>query len=150
MLRAATNAFVPSYLSSFRVYCRTVVSPTSTERVGDFACWQVAGGHDMLRFWPAATTALAMLTGAAVAQTSAPVGPVAPQPPGVAEPIMTVAPPIVLNGRPSEPAIVAGSESSTATTAVSGSSRQGISTDDGNASGMIVPGQPPKLVSTPE
>jgi hypothetical protein len=127
----------------------------------------------MLRFWLATTTALAMTAGVAAAQTSATVGPGAPQPLGVAEPIMTVAPPASLNGRASEPAQVTGGEGSAApftgkgagnlrlpiyteysgpmvTMAAPGSGNQGVSTDDGNATGMIVPGQPPKLVSTPE
>jgi hypothetical protein len=127
----------------------------------------------MLRFCLAATTALAMMAGVAVAQTSGTVGAVAPHSPGVGEPIMTVAPPTSLNGRPSEPAVVTGSEGSTATTtapgsggqalplhtlfsgplattASPGSGSQGVSTHEGNATGMIVPGQPPKLVSTPE
>jgi hypothetical protein len=127
----------------------------------------------MLRFWLAGTTALAMMAGVAVAQTSTTVQPIAPQSPGMAEPIMTMAPPTSLNGRPSEPAVVTDSEGSTATTtapgsgsqvlplhtlfsgpmattASPGSGSQGVSTGEGNATGMIVPGQPPKLVSTPE
>jgi hypothetical protein len=104
----------------------------------------------MLRFWLTATTALAMMTGVAIAQTPSSVGPTAPQSPGLTEPIMTVAPPASLNGRPSEPADAIGSAGSTATTSAPGSGRQGVSTDGGNATGTTVPGQPPKLVSTPE
>jgi hypothetical protein len=124
----------------------------------------------MPRFWLAATTALAMMEGVAVAQPSTTVDSVAPQSPGVAEPIMTIAPPASLNGRPSESAVVTGSTASTApvsadhlhlpiyteysgpiaTTTVTGHGGSGVSTDDGNVTGMIVPGQPPKLVSAPE
>ena len=128
----------------------------------------------MLRIWLAATTALAMMAGVAIAQTSATVGAVAPQSPGVGEPIMTISPPASLNGRPSESAVVVtGGEASTtpatvkgadnlhlpidteyrdpmATTAVTGHGSSGMLTDDGDATSTIVPGQPPKLVSTPE
>jgi hypothetical protein len=124
----------------------------------------------MPRFWLAATTALATMAGVAVAQPSTTV---APQSPGVAEPIMNTAPPAPLNERPNKSAVVTGNEGSTATTtapssgsqdlplhtlfsgpmattAVPSSGNRGVSTDKGNATGMIVPGQPPKLVSTPE
>jgi hypothetical protein len=101
----------------------------------------------MLRFSLMATTALAMATGVAAAQTPS-VGPAAPQSPGMTEPIMTVAPPASLNARPSGPVAATGSESSTATTPALGT--QGGSTDGGNAAETTVPGQPPKLVSTPE
>jgi hypothetical protein len=127
----------------------------------------------MLKTCLAATTALAMMAGVAIAQTSATVGAVAPQSPGVGEPIMTISPPASLNGRPSESAVVTGSEGSTApatvkgadnlhlpidteyrdlmaTTAVTGHGSSGMLTDDGDATSTIVPGQPPKLVSTPE
>jgi len=127
----------------------------------------------MLRFRLVVTTALTLMAGVAVAQTPTTVQPIAPQSPGMAEPIMTIAPPTSLNGRPSESAVVTDSEGSTATTTAPGSGSQGlplhtlfsgpmattafpgpgsqgVSTDNGNATGMIVPGQPPKSVSTPE
>ena len=102
----------------------------------------------MLRFPLTAATVLAMMTGVAAAQTASPVGPSAPQSPGMTEPIMTVAPPASLNAGASGPAEATGSEGSTGTTATPGS--RGVATDGGNATGTVVPGQPPKLVSTPE
>jgi hypothetical protein len=104
----------------------------------------------MLRFWLAATTALAMMTGVADAQTSPPVGPTGAQSSGVAEPIMIVAAPTPMNGRASARAESTGSEGSTGTTTAPGYGRHDVSTDGGNATGMMVPNQPPKLVSTLE
>src|SRR5277367_1224126 len=121
----------------------------------------------MLRFWLASTTAVAMIVGVAAAQTSTTAVPIAPQPPGAAEPIMTIAPPTSLhptsvNGGPSESAVATGRATSaapttagggdilhlpiytenpdaTATSAFPGSGIQGVSTDSGNATGTIVP-----------
>src|SRR5277367_3564817 len=73
----------------------------------------------MLRFWLASTTAVAMIVGVAAAQTSTTAVPIAPQPPGAAEPIMTIAPPTSLhptsvNGGPSESAVATGRATSAA------------------------------------
>jgi hypothetical protein len=117
----------------------------------------------MLRIWLAATTVVAMMTGVAVAQTSSSVGPAGPQQPGVGEPIMTsggsaVVPRYSGSMAPATPSasgnlalpMYTDYSGVMANTAIRGSGSQGMLMDDGNATGMIVPGQPPKLVSTPE
>jgi hypothetical protein len=123
----------------------------------------------MLRFWLAVSTVLALMAGIDVAQTATTVERFAPQSSGMAELIMTIAPPTLLNGRPSESAVVTGVAPVTvkggdnlrlpiyteypgpmATTTVTGHGASGMLTDDGDATSTIVPGQPPKLVSTPE
>jgi hypothetical protein len=104
----------------------------------------------MLRFWLTAATALAMMTGVAAAQMSSPVGPTAPQSTGVAEPIKIVAPPTPMIGRASAPAEAAGSAGSMGTATAPGSGGESVFTDSGIATETIVPGQPPKLVSTAE
>jgi hypothetical protein len=82
-------------------------------------------------------------------------------------------PPTSLNGRPSESAVATDSAASpanvtvkggdnlhlpiyteysgpVATPSVTGHGASGMLLDDGDATSTIVPGQPPKLVSTPE
>jgi hypothetical protein len=117
----------------------------------------------MLRLWLAATTALAMMTGVAVAQTSSSVGPTEPKPPGVGEPMMTSPGSAVVTRSEGSmaPATTPGAGNQSlpiyteysgpmAPTTVPGSGSKGMLTDGGDATSMIVPGQPPKLVSTPE
>jgi hypothetical protein len=117
----------------------------------------------MVRRWLAATTAAAMMTGVAVAQISSSVGPTGPQQPDIGDPMPT---------SPDAPVGI-GSSGSKATTIVSdfgsqslplyteysgpmatptgpGSGSPGVLMDNGNATRMIVPGQPPNLISTPE
>jgi hypothetical protein len=114
----------------------------------------------MARFWLAATMGVAMMTGAAVAQTSSPVGPGGPQQPDVKEPIMTSPGPAVVTGdsgsiattlpdpgRQGSPMYTRGSGPMAA---APGSGSQGMPIDDGNATRMLAPGQPPKLISEPE
>lgn len=118
----------------------------------------------MLRLWLAATTVVAMMTGVAVAQTSSSIGATGPQQPGVGEPIMVTSGSAVVTGYsgPMTTATVPGAGGQDlpmyytedlgpmATTIVPGSGSQDPRTYDGNAARLIVPGQPPKLVSTPE
>jgi hypothetical protein len=117
----------------------------------------------MLRFWLAATTALAMTTGIAVAQTSSTIGPTAPQQPRVEEPIMTLgasagtignvasaAPTIVPDAGNQNLPVSTGNAGPMALIPISGAGSQGMSIDNGNATSAIVPGQPPKLISAPE
>ena len=94
----------------------------------------------MLRVWLAATTVVAMMTGVAVAQTSSSVGATGPQQPGVGEPIMTSG----------GSAAVTRSDGSPAAAAIAGAGSHTRPTDGGNATTTMVPGQPPKLMSTPE
>jgi len=117
----------------------------------------------MLRFWLAATTALAMTTGVGFAQTLSTVGPAAPQQPRVEEPIMTLSGSAAATGNVASAApttvpdagnrnlpVSTGYLGSMAPIPISGGGSQGMSIDNGNATSAIVPGQPPKLVSTPE
>ena len=117
----------------------------------------------MLRCWLAATTVAIVMTSVAVAQTSSSGGPNGPQQSGVAEPIMTSPGPAVAprylgsmapttvpgSGDQGVPLYIEHSDPR-ATIAVPGSGGQWPSMEDGNAPSMIVPGQPPKLMSTPE
>jgi len=117
----------------------------------------------MLRVWLAATTVVAMMTGGAVAQTSSSVGPTGQQQPGVGEPIVTTTGSAVVprcsgsmapatpsaSGIPALPMFTE-PPGAMANTAIPGSGSQGMFMDDGNATTMIVPGQPPGLVSEPE
>lgn len=116
----------------------------------------------MARFWLAATTGVAMMTGVAVAQTASSGGPAGPQQPGVEEPIMTISPGSALvPGHAGSLAAITMPDSggqglSTYTdypgpmATAPGSGSQGMPMDDGNATRMISPGQPPKLISEPE
>ena len=117
----------------------------------------------MLRLWLVATTVVALMTGVAVAQTSSPTGPAAAQQPGAGEPLMAspgsgVVPrysgsmgPITAPGSNDQglPLYTEHPDSIVPTTD-SGFGNQGLSVEDGNGTRMIVPGQPPKLMSTPE
>lgn len=117
----------------------------------------------MVRLWLAATMVAALMTGAAVAQTSSSVGPAGPLQPGVDEPMMTslgspaeagnsgfMATPVARDpGGRSLPIYTEYSgPMGTATDPDSGS--QGGVMDNGNATRMVVPGQPPRLLTTPE
>jgi hypothetical protein len=117
----------------------------------------------MLRFWLAATTALAMTTGIALAQTLLATGPTAPQQPRVEEPIMTLSGSAAAIGNVASAAhttvpdagnqtlpVSTGNAGPMAPIPISGAGSQGMSIDNGNATSAIVPGQPPKLISTPE
>jgi hypothetical protein len=117
----------------------------------------------MLRFWLAAATALAMTTGIALAQTLSAIGPTAPQQLRVEEPIMTLsgsaatignvasaAPTTVPDAGNQNLPVSAGNAGSMAPIPISEAGTQGMSIDNGNATSAIVPGQPPKLISTPE
>ncbi len=117
----------------------------------------------MVRFWLAAATVAAMMTGVAAAQTSSSVGPSGPQQPGVGEPMMTslgsaaetgnaglMATPIVPSSGSRSLPIYTEYSGPMATTTGPGSGSQGVLVDNGNATRMIMPGQPPKLASTPE
>jgi hypothetical protein len=116
----------------------------------------------MVRRWLVATTVATMMTGAAVAQTSAAVGPAGSQQPGIGEPLMTSpGSPVGAVDSGSKAIVAPGSGSlnlptntvysgSMAPPTGPGSGSQGMLIDNGNATGMIVPGQPPKLISAPE
>jgi hypothetical protein len=95
----------------------------------------------MFRTWLAATTALAMMTGVAAAQTPSVVGTTGSQSPGVGAPIMS--------SRGSE--VVTGVIGSTATTTIPGSGGQGLLMSNGNGTSMMtVPGQPPDAIAIPK
>jgi hypothetical protein len=117
----------------------------------------------MVRFWLAAVTVAAMMTGVAVAQTSSSVGPSGPEQPSAGEPMMTspgsavetgnsglMATPIVPTSGSRSLPIYTEYSGPMAITTGPGSGSQGVLMDNGNATRMIVPGQPPKLASTPE
>jgi hypothetical protein len=116
----------------------------------------------MLRLWLAAATIVAMTTGVAVAQTSSSIGPAGPLPPGGGEPLMTSTGSAVPTGYLGSMALTTtqdpGNQSlpmhdtvysdPRADTATPGSGSQGM--DDGNATSMIVPGQPSGATSAPK
>jgi hypothetical protein len=117
----------------------------------------------MVRLWLAATTVAAVMTGVAVAQTSSSVGPTGPQQPGLDQPMMTSPGSPVRTGNSGSRATIIAPDSGSqslpmytdysgpiATSTGPGSGSQGVLMDNGNATTMIVPGQPPKLVSAPE
>jgi hypothetical protein len=94
----------------------------------------------MIKTWLAVTTAVTMITSVAIAQTSPSGNPNGPPRPSVGEPIMTLHSAADTTG-PSRPVV---------TPADPGAGSEGVHMDNGNAAGAIVPGQPPKLMSTPE
>ena len=117
----------------------------------------------MLRVWLAATSVVAMMTGVAVAQTSSSAGPTAAQQPRVREPIMAspgwaFVPrylgsmgPIATPGSGDQGLpLYTEHPGSIAPITNFGSGNQGLSMEDGNATRMVIPGQPPNLMSTPE
>jgi len=117
----------------------------------------------MLRRWLAATTVVAMMTDVAVAQTANTVEAAPQQSPSVVEPLATS------NGSPSATAYLGSMSTSTgpgaasqtlplytgysgpmATSAFPNFGGQGQLMYNGNGTSMIVPGQPPAAMSTPE
>jgi hypothetical protein len=115
----------------------------------------------MARFWLVATMGVAMMTGVAVAQTASSVGPTGPQQPGVEEPMMTSPGSAVMPGHSGSMAATTMPDSgghglpmytdySGPMATAPGFGSRGMPMDDGNATRMIAPGQPPKLISEPE
>jgi hypothetical protein len=88
----------------------------------------------MIRTWLAATTAFAMMTGVAAAQTP-------PSSPSVGSSVTTS------RGT----GVVTGTMGSTATTTIPGSGGQGLITNNGNGTSMVTtPGHPPEAIGTPQ
>ena len=94
----------------------------------------------MLKLWLAATMVVAMMSGVATAQISSSVGPTGSQQPNIGEPLTTSG----------SEASVTGYLGLMATTTIPVSGNQGPPIFNSYDTGMIVPGQPPRLMSTPE
>ena len=92
----------------------------------------------MLRLWLAATV-VAMMTGVAVAQPASSIVSTGPQQPGARESDMTS------TGSAGPTRFLGSMAPSTP-----GPGSQYLPTEGGDATTMLVPGQPPKLMSTPE
>jgi hypothetical protein len=120
----------------------------------------------MVRIWLMAAAVAAVMTSAAAAQTVSSIGPSGPQQPRMDEPMMIsswsavetedlglTAPrivPIVPSSAGRSLPIYTEYFGPMATTTGPGSGSRGMLLDNGNSTGMLIPGQPPKLASTPE